>query len=262
LKERNFDKRVVVIADLHCGHRVGLTPPKYQSAVCGEKYYKVQVERWNQYAEIINKLKPIDVLLVNGDCIDGRGERSGGVELIAVSRMKQVDMAIDCINECGAGKIIMTRGTPYHTGYTEDFEDLIFKGVGALKIGEHEWPEVNGLIFDMKHKIGNTSVPHTKGTSINRDRLWNIIWAEKDMQPKAQVMIRSHVHWFAYTGDMDCLCIYTPALQGMGSKFGARECSGTVQWGLVVFDIQKDGSYAWYPKIASGLSEKASTTRL
>ena len=261
-KKRGFDKRVVVIADLHCGHRVGLTPPKYQSAVCGNKYYKVQVELWQQYIDIINDLKPIDILLVNGDCIDGRGERSGGVELIAASRMKQVDMAVDCINECEAGKIIMTRGTPYHTGYKEDFEDLIFQRVGALKIGEHEWPEVNGLIFDVKHKIGNTSIPHGKGTAINKDKLWNEIWAEREAQPRARVFIRSHVHWFYATRDADTRCIYTPALQGMGLKFGARECSNTVDWGLIYFDVNEDGSYTWRPVIRRGVAERAKTTIL
>ena len=261
-KKRDFDKRVVVIADLHCGHRVGLTPPKYQSAICGQKFYSIQVEKWKQYVDILVELKPIDVLLVNGDCIDGRGERSGSVELIAPSRKKQVDMAVDCINECEADKIIMTRGTPYHTGYKEDWEDMIADGVDAVKIGEHEWPEVNGLVFDVKHKIGNTSVPHTKGTSINRDRLWNALWAERGLQPKADIFIRSHVHWFHYGGDMDGLCVYTPALQGMGSKYGARECSGTVDWGLIYFDVQKNGDYTWEPRLVPSDSEKATTTKL
>ena len=258
--KRNF-KRVAVIADLHCGHRVGLTPKKYQSAICGRKYYDIQRELWQSYTEILDGLKPIDSLIVNADCIDGRGERSGGVELIAPSRMKQTDMAIECIQEVGADKISMTRGTPYHTGFKEDWEDIIAKAVGA-EIGEHEWPEVNGLIFDVKHTIGNSSVPHTRGTSIKRDKLWNGIWAERDMQPQAKVFIRSHVHWFDYSGDVDTLCIYTPALQGMGSKYGARQCSGTVDWGLIYFDVFKNGDYEWNWKIRRGISERANTTPL
>ena len=255
-------KRVVIIADMHCGHRVGLTPPKYQSAICGQKYFNIQHELWNQYVDILKDLGKIDVLIVNGDCIDGRGDRSGGVELIARSRMKQVDMAVECINECKADKIIITRGTPYHTGYKEDFEDLIAKGVGAVKIGEHEWPEVNGLIFDVKHKIGNTGVPHTKGTSVNRDKLWNQLWAEREQQPRARIFIRSHVHWFFATKDADAECIYTPALQGMGSKYGARECSGTVDWGLIYFDIDENGGYTWREVIKRSKAERASTTVL
>jgi len=256
------NKRVVVIADLHCGHRVGLTPPKFQSAICGHKYHKIQIELWDKYCEILHKLKPIDVLLVNADCIDGRAERSGGVELIATSRKKQVDMAAECIKEAEADKIIMTRGTPYHTGYKEDWEDMVADAVDAVKIGEHEWPEINGLIFDMKHKVGNTGVPHTKGTSINRDRLWNQLWAEREQQPKAKIFIRSHVHWFFATKDSDAECIYTPALQGMGSKYGARECSGTVDWGLIYFDIDIDGGYTWEHVLYRGRGERARTTVL
>jgi hypothetical protein len=260
--KRDFDKRVVAMGDLHCGHRVGLTPPRFQSATCGHKYHHIQIELWDQYTEIIDSLKPIDILLVNGDLIDGRGKMSGGVELIAISRMKQVEIAIECLEYCEADKIVITRGTPYHTGKKEDFEDLIFKGVKAHKIGDHEWPEVNGLIFDMKHKVGNTSIPHGKGMAINKDKLWNEIWADRGLQPRATVLLRSHIHWFFETYDGYTRCIYLPALQGMGSKFGARECSGIVDWGLVYFDVKKDGTYKHQEILRRGKSERAKTTIL
>jgi len=47
----------------------------------------------------------------------------------------------------------------------------------------------------------------------------------------------------------------------MGSKYGARECSGTVDWGLIYFDIYKDG-YSWTPKVIRGTSEVAKSVKL
>ena len=76
-KKRNFT-RVVIGGDKHCGHRVGLTPPDWQSAILGRKYYNIQRELWKEFTGIMDYLKPIDVLMMNGDAIDGRGERSGG----------------------------------------------------------------------------------------------------------------------------------------------------------------------------------------
>ena len=64
-KKRGF-KRVVAFGDQHAGHRVGLTPPKWQTANQGKKYHKIQQELWNEFTYIIDKLQPIDVLIVNG----------------------------------------------------------------------------------------------------------------------------------------------------------------------------------------------------
>ncbi|KKN15341.1 hypothetical protein LCGC14_0987020 [marine sediment metagenome] len=235
-KKRNFT-RVVIGGDKHCGHRVGLTPPPWQSAILGRKYYNIQRELWKEFTGIIDYLKPIDVLMMNGDAIDGRGERSGGTELIVTNRQKQVDMAAHCINYCKAGKVVLTRGTPYHTGKTEEWEDMLADQVNADKIGDHEFYNINGVIFDVKHNIGTSTIPHGKFTAIARDRLWNLIWSEYKMQPKADILIRSHVHYYLHLGEVDWDGYITPALQGMGSKFGAKICSGIVHFGLIWFDI-------------------------
>ena len=73
-------KRVVAVGDAHAGHRAGIAPPAFQSAIVGDEYYRIQVELWNFYATVIQLLKPIDILIHNGDAIDGPGSRSGGTE--------------------------------------------------------------------------------------------------------------------------------------------------------------------------------------
>ena len=102
-------KRFVVISDLHCGHRVGITPEQYQH---GKKFIDAQKEMWGIYKETIKKLQPIDLLGVNGDAIDGHGKRSGGSELIITDIDEQCDMAIEVIKEANPKDIICTFGTP------------------------------------------------------------------------------------------------------------------------------------------------------
>ena len=245
-------KRVVVISDLHCGHRVGLTPPGKESQISGtshqrinKKYYKAQIALWKAYAKMIDNLQPIQILIVNGDAIDGRGEKSGSTELICVDRNEQVNLAVECINYAKADTVLMTRGTGYHTGNSESYEDNIADKVGAKKIEDHAWYDINGVTFDVKHFIGSSGIPHGRSTAIKRDAMWNLIWAERDEQPKADILIRSHAHYFDYTGNTDYLAIITPALQGMGSKFGAKICSGTVDFGLIYFDIIGKNKWSW-----------------
>ncbi len=253
-------RRVVVVSDFHCGHRAGLTPPQWQSQSDG-----LQAARsayWDYYATQISRLRPIDVLIVNGDAIDGRGERSGATELITADRHEQARMAAEAILYARAAHIVMTYGTPYHTGAEEDLEDYIAEMVRADKIGGHEWIEVGGVVFDVKHKVGSSSTPHGRKTAIEREKLWNLIWAERERQPKGDIIIRSHVHYFGFSGDQDYLAMTTPALQGHGSKFGSRQCSGTVDFGFIYFDIDDKGGYTWAPVIASLPAQKTKALAL
>jgi len=155
----------------------------------------------------------------------------------------------------------LSHNTPYHTGVTEDFERSVADAVNA-KIGGHEWIDVNGLIFDCKHKIGSSVIPHGRHTAIARDRLWNQLWSIDEQQPLADIIIRSHVHYFNYSGDADVLAMTTPALQGYGSKYGARQCSGRVDIGLVWFKIDDKGAYEWKPEIMRTELQKTRALKL
>lgn len=244
-------KRLVVISDLHCGHRAGLTPPGYQYNDSEEgaraKYSMIQRTMWDWYSKTITELYPIDVLVVNGDAVDGKGDKSGGTELLDADRHAQVDMAIECIKKANAGQHFFTYGTAYHTGRDEDWEKVLAREFDS-EIHSHLFMNIEGVIFDFKHKVGSSAIPHGRATAPLRDKLWNVLWAERDLQPKANIIIRSHVHYFGVAGDSRGLVFTTPALQGPGSKFGARECSGTMDVGLMVFDCE-DGIPHWSTRL-------------
>ena len=261
-------KRVLIGADTQCGSLVGLTPPRWQlgehhdSITKLDKYARIEREGWDWYTANIDVLKPFDLAIFNGDCIDGRGEHSGGTELITTDRITQCEMAVECIRRVGAKKVVLTYGTAYHAGMLEDFENIIAKDLGA-KIGSHEWVDVNGLVFDIKHKVGRTSIPHGGATPALRESLWSILWAEAEMTPKSHIVVRSHTH---SSVDVKVLglprVIVTPSLQGMGTKFGSRECSGLVSFGFVVFDVYEDGSYVHRFVEAEIKSQKASVIKI
>jgi len=247
-------KRVAFISDLHCGHKTGLCPPEFRGRP--SKYaptpvktlWKLQDQMWKWYLEQLEEFRPHHVHM-NGDLIDGRGERSGSTELWSADRNQQVDAAAACIAATKAKTCTITYGTPYHTGNIEDFEDNIanHKQLGAtcVEIGGHVWPKINGLVFDCKHKVGASGIPHGEFTPLAKERLWNVLWQEADGAPKADVFIRSHVHYHAHCGETDWLSMTTPAMQGPGSKFGVRQCSRVVNIGFVCFTVSPSGGYTW-----------------
>ena len=258
-------KRVLLCGDLHCGHRVGLTPPAWQqkptnekdehqflSMSLREKFYGVQSKCWKWWVSEITKLRPFHLAIVNGDVIDGNGVRSGGTELITTDRQEQTDMAIKALSIVQAPNWCFTFGTPYHAGTEEDYETRVAEWLDAqtwtdkVTIGAHEWPEVNGWVFDVKHKIGGSSIPHGRMTALLKDNLWNAIWAENNEQPRGDIVIRSHVHYYGHTdswrGNREQHLATLPALQAMGTKFGARQCSGIVHFGFCYVDLPPDNS--------------------
>jgi hypothetical protein len=245
-----MSKRVVAIGDLHSGHRVGLTPPKFNAKAIDSMALAMMREKlWVAFAGWIDSLRPIDLLIVNADCIEGKGDKSGGTELLFSDRNKQCEVAVEVINFCKARNVVMSYGTAYHTGKGEDWEDIIARDVGAREITSHGQVDVLGTIFDYKHHISGSTIPHGRHTAAAREHLWNLLWNEHGEVAKAHVILRSHVHGYYYCGGSDWLAMTLPGLQGLGSKFGARIPSGTVDFGIVSFDVTGKGEYAWQPHL-------------
>ena len=124
------------------------------------------------------------------------------------------------------------------------------------KIGAHEWEEVNGCMFDLKHKQGNCDNPATGLFQQIRDHRE---WAGLGEQPKTDVLIRAHTHRFVIVKMEDCTGITIPALQAYGTKFGARQCSRKVQFGLVALDVWPDGvitEHIHIAKLAAHITHK------
>jgi len=243
-------KRIMAMGDTHTMHMSGLIHPADDPSR-NDKFSKIRAALWRNYKRILKSLEPIDGILFLGDAIAGKGERSGGTEILDMDRIRQATAAAHVINEVRLHgrnknfKVYGVYGTPYHAGASEDMEDITAKEAGFEHIGGHEWINIDGVVFDIKHACGSSGIPHGRATAIKGERLWNTMWwAENGGQPRADVIIRGHVHYHEYCGRPGELDMTLPALQGFGSKFGARKCRGIVHWGLTHFDV-RNGAYDW-----------------
>ena len=230
-------KRIVVLSDLHCGSLVGLTPPAWHT---GDE---LQRDMWQWYQREMVNLGPVHACFVLGDCIDGKGKKSGGVEQITTDLIEQTDMATCALRHVQTENFVIVHGTDYHVSVEgEDLERLIARNLNA-RIGGHEWVAVNGVIFDLKHKIGASQLEHTRHTAIARERLANMLWADRKMAPRAHVFLRGHVHYHIGAHGPGWHGMTLPAMQGPGGRYGVRECSGLIHFGFIVFDVRPDGKW-------------------
>lgn len=265
-------KRVVIISDLHCGHRVGLTPPRHQPKAdedAPRHVRKIASERkflWDWFEKEIKSLGPISRLVVNGDAIEGKGTKSGGVELLTADREEQADIAADAINSIGAAQVFATFGTPYHVGADEDWESVVFNKVERFEKLEAEGHyDVNGLQVVCKHFIGNTSSTASRGTALSNAQIKQLLWAASGHQARANLLIRSHVHRCFGILDpaMNFQAYTTPALQGMGSKFGARQCDSLpVHFGFLVADVESPKHWSVAAHICPNTYAPSQVTKL
>ena len=237
-------KRIVVISDTHCGSRVGLTPTKFDHPPVQERdncWHEMRGKQWNWFSQTITALREqhsIDYLFHLGDAVEGPGECAKGRDVVWPQREDQITIAEAVINFVQARKIWMVTGTPYHV---DNWEIALAEKVGA-KIKSRMHINVNGVMFDLRHKIGKSANALTKA------RVNNILHHCRDEAPDSDIILRGHVHYYSgvtQIGRKSTWYAYTlPALQGPGTLFGLEQCEGLVDFGFMHFDVYESGEYS------------------
>jgi len=241
-------KRIVAITDTHCGHRGGLTPPGWWYSPERDDpedllWGRMQEEAWGEFSTTIrqiNEARRIYNVMHLGDTIDGRGFRSGGAELIEPDIRKQAVMASKVLKHINPRKgFVLVYGTPYHTAVEGIDMDAETARLVDEPIFDHCWPSYNGYVFDLKHKISSSQAPDGGDAALRKELRHNLDWAALNNQPVADMLLRGHVHRHQCVGE-ERQCMILPSLQ-LWTKFGGRQCSRPVHWGISYIDIDSKG---------------------
>lgn len=246
-------RKLIPLADLHAGHRGGITPPGWRwhdskSAPPWKRAWAVvQRELWNEFVNIAEDIGAGHVVVLVGDAIEGRGSRTAGTELVTTSVLEQAEMAVEAIRVFRPSRVVVFRGTEYHVSDTgEDIEDLIAKEFDC-EVLDHACLEFDGMIFDIRHYGGRSTIPYGRGTPLAREWVTNVLLAARDEAPYADVILRAHTHYWAFTGGPGWVAHSLPSLQARGSKYGERVAGGIVDWGIIEF--WNDGGVHWRPHV-------------
>jgi len=231
--------RLLFANDWHVGHRNGMIN---KSNLDIANSFQKEMQVW--FENMVNLIKPIHVIAGVGDLIDGKGNKNGGAEIIIPSNIMQAKAAAEIINSIGAQKIYMVKGTPYHTGKDDDFEQIIADAVGAEKLQNSMYLRVNDCVIAMRHKVGRSTVQYGKATPLLKEYAWEQ-FMKQDGDPDVNILIRAHVHYFFYAGFSNHVSMTLPSLQG-ASDFGEKECTGNTDLGIVYVDIYENGLFDWH----------------
>lgn len=205
---------------------------------------------WAFFMSALKEIGPVDHLIFNGDLTDGSGKKNGGLELTVSDPLEQAEVATAIGKIISPKNAVVMKGTPYHVKTSEgsNIEQLVADKMGCELLDSAKI-QINQTIFNVRHKIGRSGIPHGQNTPIARARLWDLLWSEWVGEPKSHVLIRSHVHYHAYCGGPGWIGMTLPALQGH-TEYGGTQCEGIVHFGLVWFDVNdKEGDFSWDSKI-------------
>jgi predicted phosphodiesterase len=239
--------RILAIADLHSGAYSSIIPPSspFSQMETSTKLGTVQRELWSLVENMPEEHKNPDVLFYLGDGIDGKSRKNGGRELYTTDRHKQVDIANAVLNELADfnhTKFFGVRGTPYHTGDEEDFEDLIASECNGV-MENSLFCNVNDVMFHLQHKASSSNYEHLRPSAIARERYFLSLQTEANNYPKAQVVLRGHTHYVIGAYGVGWECASLPAFSATGmNDYGTRQCKGVVHFGYTIIDVE-DGQW-------------------
>jgi hypothetical protein len=215
--------RVAFVADMHCGSKYAIVPPKFQPPRAGPagQFMSFVHQIWQDF---VKRCPPLDCLILNGDIIDGENPNTRSASnAVDDSPLKQVDMAIEALAPliAKAKKTWLIRGTVYHDSkWHEPIEVL------GRELGCEEWDErrysgyvLEGDFFGKRiHATHAMSVGAIYGgTLADRTALFACAAESQKKTNPADIIVRSHTHrtylgqshgkWFLQTR---CWSLVTP----------------------------------------------------
>ncbi len=182
--------RILVEADYHCGHILGLTPPAWWTP----RSRKFAAPVWNWRKEMLARIGPVDIHVLVGDLTDGPGKKET-IGLITTDVEEQAEIAADCARTVKAGKRFLTYGTPFHTVSTLSHESLVAKDLEA-KIYETLRLEIAGVRFNFRHVVGRSDIPYGQGTQLYKEAVRDQLQGLMQDYSDADVFGRAHAHYF------------------------------------------------------------------
>ncbi len=195
-----------IIADLHCGSKWGLFPPEWIATKSPSNIIQANIAQkylwewwlWTAHAWREKLGGDLDLLIVNGDVMEGKQPKDKSTGLVTADLNEQADIAAQCLDAfCSIlhpRVKLRTAGSKYHEAPDNPIpaldEKLGFKCDVEFKI---ELPD--GRCMQVQHDPGSTGAIY-KGTIVDRTILWSNIAENLNKVPSIGIIVRSHLHYY------------------------------------------------------------------
>jgi hypothetical protein len=181
------------VGDTHVGSHWGLYP---ESKLPGHPGSWLGVRYLNQcFSHMVNAFPDLDLLVLQGDLIDGHQSKSESTGVFSSKLGDQVEAAIEVLEPLAkkAKTIIRVDGTPYHEGFNNALLALDY-ALGVKKTEQvFDIELLPGSILNCAHHPTGGSALYY-GTKVDRDSLLAKVAASDCKVPLPRWIVRSHLH--------------------------------------------------------------------
>jgi hypothetical protein len=224
---------MLVIGDIHVGSMYGMLPPDFISTDGSEKPQNpAQRYLWECWVDMKQKAAKfaIDSVIVNGDVIEGKQAKQKASELTLVAPNDQESAAVFLLRdlrnwlEKNTGREVpfyIVQGTEYHEGRgAEELESIAARVRGANInsnfSGRHSKEvldlDIDGVILNFAHHLGG-GAGFTRSGNLDAEALWCQITASKGQSVPADLIVRSHLHYYMHVEHTSRHAVLCPCWQ-------------------------------------------------
>ncbi|MGH9404389.1 MAG: metallophosphoesterase [Terriglobia bacterium] len=240
--------KVLVVGDLHCGSIYGLLPPGFERVDGGGRLTYARQQVWQSWLDMRQATKGADVVIVNGDLIDGKQEAQRQTEMNLATVEEQVDAATICLQQLKPkkeAKWYFIQGTEYHDQKGCPTVEQIaqrFNGETPLPknnqgAGLYSWEVIDlevekGVVLNVQHGTG-VGQGFYRATPYDREAIFSALAGKDGVVPKADCVIRSHAHFFIHL------------------EHASKHIVGVPCWELQTRFMRKNSAYRMIPDIGA-----------
>ena len=228
-------KDILVLSDIHSGSIFGLWPTHYEmtdgttrSLTSGQAHlWKcwIHLSEWLGKAQADGQANLVAVVL-NGDLIDGRQQAQEAMEAMTTNPVDQARAFRVSLEAFLAPlekrpSLYVIQGTEYHDHKSGTAVEGIAEALGAVQyggVGTGQYSkevldlDVDAVVLNFSHGIGMTGALY-RAVAIDREAVWSAIAGKVGKVPKADVIVRSHVHFFVHVEHESKHAVITPCWQ-------------------------------------------------
>jgi len=247
-------KSVLIVSDMHVGSTMAICSPEPTMSDLGSPWTpnELQKELFRKWEECIDEIQQKPELLVeNGEPCDGANKKNAGQQTWSSNLGDQLDDAKILLDMIPHKAISFVRGSNYHTTQEgTNFEELIAKTMPKIKpykswggTGYTDYyllAEMNGVHFNFTHHVGFNKWAAYRTTAIAREMAGMVF--ERDKMGKADIIVRSHVHYFVHVEFTHTHGFTTPAWKFPDAHLFRGGTAGTTpDIGMVEVIVEPNG---------------------
>ena len=203
----------------------------------------IQRRIFKKWCEMADECPRPDILLLNGDLIDGKNYKESGMGCWTTDVTLQAAALSELIGMIKPRQIIGTSGSPYHSDRNPNMDKVAVEACGGTFKGGYASVNIDGKRVYAQHKVSvSKSSWQYRSTPLGRALVLAAL--QESEFGHYDIMLKSHAHYYAYVGFSSSLGMILPCWKAFDAFGDTNIEFANPALGYVRFDFD-GGDYSF-----------------